>query len=479
MAEIADLYPETDPQNWVDSVWDALDAGGGSTDPPGVGNVGDNAWFSNNSGDVTLTENTVQFADLDMSQGEGYGGTLALVGWKILASGNVNLFGTVTGDPGAIIECGGSFDSDANMSFDTDVKLDMVGIANTTYTFTSNSISLGDIEFDDSAGDATYQLGDALTAADITLTDGVLDFNDQDVTVTSITQADGTILGGSGNIEFTDLTLAGALTAETSTFTMTASGDVDTGTSRTFYTLATAAGVTMEVLDHLEAKKFVLNGDDVTSAADKGLYAKSVTAGGWWTQNSLVSVKLTCPSTAYSPGDDIVLENKVVDIYSTSSHSMTMDANINTKGGDLSVRGIGAGTDMTLDMAGYNLSLAGGDLKLGNSSGTGDGRAYLGEGIITLTDILVGHNDNDTDELHCETCMLHLLGTLYGNNQGNAITVTSGGANVHGGTIQDVTCTGGPLHCWGVTDGENNSALVCHEGSNIGVALGGMQRMAA
>jgi len=55
------------------------------------------------------------------------------------------------------------------------------------------------------------------------------------------------------------------------------------------------------------------------------------------------------------------------------------------------------------------------------------------------------------------------------------ITVTSNGANLHGGTIQDTTVTG-LVHAWGVIDGTGNTN-VAHEssigpGANVGTGIG-------
>jgi len=150
---------------------------------------------------------------------------------------------------------------------------------------------------------------------------------------------------------------------------------------------------------------------------------------------------------------------------------MTGDLDIGA--GPVTVRGNGIGNNGTLDMNGNDLTCGG--ITLGRAAGSGSGILLCGEGIISAASVTMNHDDNDGNILAFDTCNWTSSGIIDGNNQDtNPMTVTSTGANLHGGSLLDVTCTG-PLHCWGVTDSGNNSVDVMHEGSNVGAALGGMQ----
>jgi len=73
--------------------------------------------------------------------------------------------------------------------------------------------------------------------------------------------------------------------------------------------------------------------------------------------------------------------------------------------------------------------------------------------IASLTDAAAG-----SSEAALGASSIELSGTFDGSD----IVVTSIGANVHGGTIQDVT-SAGVIHCWGVTDGTGNNQYVAHQ----------------
>ena len=123
-----------------------------------------------------------------------------------------------------------------------------------------------------------------------------------------------------------------------------------------------------------------------------------------------------------------------------------------------------AGHAQTFDISG-NLTAANVVLGLtGNKSGI----LNLGGGMHSIASLTDAGATDLNNALDLDKCHLECSGILNGDN----ITVTSTGANLHGGTIRNADVTG-VLHCWGVTDGGSNSVDVAHEGSNAGAALGG------
>lgn len=137
-----------------------------------------------------------------------------------------------------------------------------------------------------------------------------------------------------------------------------------------------------------------------------------------------------------------------------------------------------------------SISGTGGELTFGTSTVTASGDitldniiATVDAGNITATNLDIGPSGGLTigGNLTTDANVLVDGGTLaLGDNtwiqaSGNTInytsgTITSTGANLHHGTIQNVTSTG-TIHCWGVTDGGNNNQYVAHEGGSAGAAV--------
>lgn len=228
-----DLYPEViaSPQDWSDDSWNTVDTGGGAIEDPGVGDAGDNAWFSEKSGNVTLTANTATFEDLDMSKGAGYAATLIMAAYDIDADGDVTLEGTLTGDSGAIIYCGGSLMLMSGLAFDaTGKNIAVVMDAGTgAHTIESNDVVMGALTIDDDTGDATFTLADAMSCGAFVLTDGIFSTANFAWSVAGIT-------GTGGTLNFGDsLVVAGGYDIDLDNITATAGAatliadNVDTG----------------------------------------------------------------------------------------------------------------------------------------------------------------------------------------------------------------------------------------------------------
>ena len=231
----------------------------------------------------------------------------------------------------------------------------------------------------------------------------------------SFTLAAGTYVdGGYDHDVYGAILIVGTLTS-TGRWTQEASGDVRGGVFNAF---AVAAGATPNLKAVLQMRKFIHDGDDV--ATDAASYMTVYPAAAdWWTQSpaSKVSVKVVVQNASAPPGNDIVLNDADLDFQATAaSKTVAMDANIDTGGGDLYVRGTGAQpARMIIDMAGYSLDTGGGKLTLGFTN-TGDGQVLLGEGSHRVGDVAAGHANNDTNSLALEWCYLECSGTLDADN---------------------------------------------------------------
>jgi len=144
-----------------------------------------------------------------------------------------------------------------------------------------------------------------------------------------------------------------------------------------------------------------------------------------------------------------------------------------TQSGDLycstcTLRPNGEGTTETFNMDGR--LIATGIVTLG-TVGNRSCILNLSDKMHSIGGLVDGAGTNLNNALDLASCHLECSGAFDGDN----IAVTSNGANLHGGTIQDTTVTG-LVHAWGVTDGGGNTN-VAHEssigpGANVGTGIG-------
>jgi len=354
----------------------------------------------------------------------------------------------------------------------------------------SGTMRLDDITATTSRAAATWDLGGleigangSLTTADslyiqsggVVVDGGTLTLGgDLEIADGSLSMTSGEIADGGNNV-----TVAGGIVRTDGTLTMTGNwemtspgGDLKQTTYLyPFPQLTIAEGATANVTGYCYAKKFVIAGSVTSTDGDLVAYN---CANGWWTQTGAVACNLQIFKVSCCPGDDITLTNANLRVQTNGIDSITMDANISLGTGDLYVRGTGNNDGpidkQTLDMATYNLTCA--DVEVGMATAVkGSGVLKFGSGVHSIASLSAGNAANTGNEAHMENCTLLLSGTLDGDN----ITTTSAGANLHGGTIQNVTSTG-IIHCWGSTDGGGNSGDIArHGGGEIGNPLSAMQ----
>ena len=264
-----------------------------------------------------------------------------------------------------------------------------------------------------------------------------------------------------------DILISGGTLTSTGEWTQTVTGNVANPTqANKFHSFVAGAGVTSTLTDTVWTAKLTPTGN-ITGA--EVICIRNPTAAWWGPQVGTVSISELLiyndhGTDGIGPGNDMTVDALVLVPTNGAARLLTMDADLTITGdNNLEVTGIGGGDIMTMDMAGHNLTAMGGSVVLGRSSGTGSGVLKLGEGMHSFVGLLYGHVDNTDNALDCEAASVFASGTIDGDN----ITMTSAGANLHGGTITNADVTG-PLHCWGVTDSGYNSVDVLHESSMSG-----------
>jgi len=520
-----DLYPEViaSPQNWLDDTWSAVDTGGGAIADPGIGDVGDNAWFSEKSGNVTLTANTATFAGLDMTKGSGYVSTLAMAGFDIDANASISLRGTITGDAGAVIYCGGSVILNPSMTFDTDVAMVMDAGAGSV-TISCNSVAIGPLTINAGAAD-DVTVSSHLTCAAFVLTAGDFRTNTYDFTPASISGAAGnlafststvvcaagtialdniTATIGAGDVTCTELGIgAGGTLTSSASWSLTGDFDLDGGTfdmgtnkltvdgsyTKTGGTLSNPGTLEMMGTGNLYSdttnypdKLLLSSGADVTLITGNSYFlnALDVEAGSQLIMGGRVIRVASAGAAPIHVEGTVTATTGYLEVVTLANY--TNSSVINMPGVKLRMRGAnfvwtqtGALTCGDLELYGANTgsvltftptTLIAADVQLGTAEAANNGAILnLGAGQHSIASVTMGNDANTGNELNYDTCGITVTGTIDGNSQDtNPMTVTSNGANMHGGTILDVDCTG-ILHCWGVTASGTNSVDVAHESS--------------
>lgn len=255
----------------------------------------------------------------------------------------------------------------------------------------------------------------------------------------------GTVVGGSSQISvggsFTD---NGTFTADTSTVTMTGTGNINGSSDTSFYNL-TIGDATADVVtvggsnDPTVTNVFDIDTGD-TLTIGLGLYVTHT--GGTYTLNGTVSGSGTMVFTSTSPGPgttgvltsrvryDVTSANVssttfdartysgVVEVYSNSSsaRSATMaDSGSYTFSSDLNVRGESTGNVTLVDGAGTTVSVAGNIDYTGGGGGDeqiffGSGSSWTVSGSVDFRDGSISANSSTFDMNGNEE-------TIYGNSQ--------------------------------------------------------------
>ncbi len=375
----------------------------------------------------------------------GSTGTFDFNGNDLVVTGDVTLDGIVDAETGDKLTIGGSLILDFGITLDPVLSF-LFNSSAGTETLYSDISPMGNIEVDSSGGSMT--LTSDIICNDLLLTDGVLVGTNQQISV------EGDLQRVAGTP--TDLTII-----------MVGTGaEVRWPTyNRRLTELIIANGATVSVEATTYVKKLTVTGV-LSGTASLSIYNAS--AGWWGVQSGTVTCPIRLEELTGGPGNAMTVGGSSTRIQTDSVKMLTMDADLNCGDEQLLVLGNAVDDSMSLYMNGYSLTC--GALTIGRDAGlNGNGKIFLTGSGHQLDSIAMGDAANSGNEFSMSHSSLLLTGTFDGTN----ITITSIGAHVIGGVVQDVDVSG-VLHRWGATVDRDNSSDVVDEGSNTGVGIGPM-----
>jgi len=400
--------------------------------------------FDYASGDVVLNENSAALGELDM---EGYAGTLSKSGDRtITVDGAVALGGTITG--GVIITLTGT----------------------------------GTITCNDTEGVSWQNFSGEYTQTDELLGVGIL-FND------------GTLHGANkgATIAGSIVCPAGSTWVDSGTVVQTEDGDLQNPTYTNAWDVldCAKAGKTSTLGQDVWTKKLITGPGTVEDGGGEHTLVITPYADDFFEQSQdpaavFAPWQLSFFAREYSNGriDFSACHDGLwwgCDGSDAGAPTLTMTGDL--IGGDKLLR-ISTGSrnnDTTvLDLNGHNMSAGG--VRVGNpgSGDARDGRLVCGSGVIEIG--ADGLASGGGASVTAATGIDHNGGTviLEGTYDGTAygatkMSITSAGAHVHGGTIQDVDLSSsGPLHCFGRANpgaGGNTNVVDCPAPMGPGLAM--------
>ena len=165
------LYPAQDAMNWSAAEWSLADDNAKNQAKPAGG---DTVYFTFNSGDVTLDENSAALAALAMDAAGDYVLTLALGANTLTVDGSCGLVGTITGT-GTIDAGEGQFVQEATVANGVTLLLTTSGSDPIYWVGTGGSVDINCT--------GTYTLGTACNSYALTVTAGTLAGAEQTWTV--------------------------------------------------------------------------------------------------------------------------------------------------------------------------------------------------------------------------------------------------------------------------------------------------------
>jgi len=279
-----------------------------------------------------------------------------------------------------------------------------------------------------------------------------------------------------------DILISGGTLTSTGTWTMTESGNLSS--TQTFNSLvisptktATLTGATISKRLDISSATAIMGAQGITVsvAANNGLITDAdtdVTATtGLFTIHHIVTA-----GTLTNGLIDLGSFDGGFQLRTHSNKTFQMTGDFLAPAAILALLSYGPTEITNLDLNGNNLTVN--NVLLGSVAANGhSGNLICGEGALNIADITMGNDANTDNSVLLESCSMNLSGTFDGNSEDtNPMTITSVGANLHGGTLLDAAVSG-PLHCWGVTKSGVVTDDAMDEGSNAGAALGGMHSM--
>ena len=286
-------------------------------------------------------------------------------------------------------------------------------------------------EADDNAKDQPEPIaGDTVI---FTLNSGVIDMDEDSAVLAAFTLGGGTLDGNDGTqwelYVDGDVTY-GAGTATDVALTQGTGNLAWNALSQPLLSLTSDTDETVTVTAPSYVKRYTGAGH-ITGAA-QFLIIFEPSAVWWGTQVGAVGCGVYVIDPSAGPGNNITLTDVPFIVYSLSAHTLTMDANLSTGTGNLTVKGNGAGDSMTLDMVSYDLTC--GTVTLGDNNSNGKGVIDFGSGDAAITEIVAGHADNRDNAVDFGTGTVAITNAF--DSAGDVNVLTSGTCTI---TVPSIT----------------------------------------
>ena len=337
------LYPVQAPasMNWSAATWALTDGGTADEVKPAAG---DTVYFTANSGDVTVDENTNALAEFNMNPVTTYAGTLALGSYTLTVDGPCELCGTITGT-GTIDAGEGTFEQRATVADAITLLLTTSGSHNIYWTGSGGSININ------CAG--TWTLQNNISAYAFTQTLGTFDPNEIATPLT---------LNGEGcALTYVGGTVTNAPAEFDVIFAANGQSSWPSWTSR-LHKLTVNEGATLTLAGDTKLINFVLDGTLALNAQTLSFY---LAGNDWWTQTGSVG------------GNGTV-------IFYASADGCSNAGAIDVGSGELRVAATAAARTLT-----FSDNITCGILQAGEGSGGGTITAIV-NGALTASSVVFG-----------------------------------------------------------------------------------------
>ena len=445
------LYPAQSPtaMNWSEAKWSIADDDAQDQTKP---IVGDTVKFTNNSGDVTLDENSaLGLAEFDESDGTGYAGTFALGANTLDVNGDTTLDGNFTASAGAVIEVSGALLFSAgcgDMPSDLTIKTNS---ASGKSVFKQPGGGDGGMLSVEGAGVLTAMAQDGVWGKFTIITTGSYAFNSKDFEVRGdMTYVTGGTVSG-----------AGAVTLNPGGDNIS---DVAWAVLDARLTIIIPTGKTMNCTNDVGCIKLTgVSGSVVTTNAFE-VFIHNAAANWWDFTDGTFTGNLRIYQHMVSPGADMAIDGDLTYNNNDANETVTIDGHLTITGDIFPVSKYAAKTATIAMGTGKNLKMAAGkSIKMGDPTvATKYGGFDFGDGNHLIGSLENAGDIGSGNAVDFGTANITILGTITGTNGVSEIPFANTGAAIHGGTLATMTTAlANDLNATNdVTDGTGNHASV-------------------
>ena len=369
---------------------------------------------------------------------------------------------------GGYIYCSYSFSGDQYGDMSNSVYVTMVYNSESYQSIDANGYSLGHLTIDNS-GVSSCQANGYLACEDFQIYSGEFDLNGYTLTANgNFTLGGGTIYGNYGTLEVDGDATYSYGDAVDLDLRMTGGGaTLDWyvyNDDRRLQSLTVGSGADVTLANHLYTEALhIESGGTLNPESSRRVLLYWPSGDGFLSCDGScqTSVDVTIFSDRYNYGNVTGVTNNVK-FYTTSGNLKTL-----TQYGDIQASSDIEVSNLQNDSGYSTLDMRGGltcdTLRLGAPTAVnGSGRIKMGDRVHSLNYITKGNSANTNNAMDLQGCAILPPQII----DGEYISVTSAGANIHGGIVRSLN-SAGIVHLWGPEDGSHSNSIdVVTEGSN-------------